>query len=211
MTAGTNIRTIAARGRICRRVWNAQGNAGLPLCPYVLMCVDLIGAWPFGRAGVTVSAKLSRHSHLKDGLSRPAGSEDDLTTVLFRNAMREREAEPSAFLLPLTNEGLEEAFANALRHTVAVVRDIYSHVLFTDVQRDGYQRIEWIHSRSLAGIEKQVVDCPLDLLTIELRGCMCRISVARREPHAFGIGVHAYKRDRAIQKRGHQLWRAPDT
>src|ERR1700722_6247271 len=79
-------------------------------------------ALPSGR--YFVRPKIARHLHLKDRLTRLTTEENNLTSMLRRNAICKGKPQASTFLFSLAHERFKEAGANLFRNAGAIVDHI---------------------------------------------------------------------------------------
>src|SRR5580700_8200616 len=79
-------------------------------------------------------------SHLKDRFSGTAADEDHSSAMFGCDARCERQSETSALLLAFADKGIEEAGANIVGNTDAVVFDAKRNLLFEDLKRQRYLR-----------------------------------------------------------------------
>ena len=103
----------------------------LRLIPYLLMCVDLVGAFRFRPGSLVHCPKFPHHPHLKDRFTMAATGENDFSAMLFCDAAGEGKTEARSFLLSLTHKWFEEAIANTFWNSEAIIDDIYDYILLS--------------------------------------------------------------------------------
>src|SRR5208282_5568931 len=108
----------------------------------------------------------ARNRHAKDGFSRTAAYQHDITAMLRGNALCERQSETRPLLLSLAHKRFEKSVAYALRNSVAVIQYSQDDLCRTDIQTHSNACRFAAGVYCLARIQNKVVNGSLDLFSV---------------------------------------------
>src|ERR1039457_3802220 len=166
---------------------------------------SLIGTF---RCRLVHEASCDRHS--EDGLAGASTYQYHFAAMFCGYAMGQGKPETGPFLLTLAYEWLKEASGNILGNARAVIFDIkgYQSVRYFKLHFNSTRTGRRV--RRLTGIQQQIVDCTLHLLTINYCCGINWIAVLGYECDSCRVRMSTDQGDCSFQQRRCQFMCMPD-